>query len=540
MDWPENTGICSKTPTRFAYKRENPEVDDMEGDLWGFEVFPKLISCSWTKLLLDKKATVEKYDDPTLFSDMTTLGMMRLPSFRDAPGVCEDFLRKLFEHLTSLLRKEMTELIFANTPMECWITLPAIWSDEAKEATLQAAKKAGFGNRPGDEVFTIAEPEAAAIAALKKYAAADCLNPVKPNDNILILDCGGGTVDITTYKITHVEPRLDFEELCVGIGGKCGSTYIDRKLHGLLSQRFGSVFENVPWALKGPGSDFMNAFESIKRNFGNKKSRRVQELPIKLGIAKSRYYDEEERSVKLSYDDIKGLFDPVIKDITNLVEHQLQDVKKNKGDRIDRIILVGGFGSSPYLFNVLEEWCEQKGGITLMKPEHPESAIVRGAAIRGLEGIAPRMKRARRHYGFALSLDFREGIDPDATAYFDDFDGEKIFSDTFRTQDVEMAFTPGQPVISTMKLYSCGLNDPPEYHTNPRVDEVGCIEAYFDRDFDFGPNIRSTWSVKLGRMVYKFPHQVQVRFGDKGENLQFRILVQGRVISEAVIKFGQS
>ncbi len=81
----------------------------------------------------------------------------------------------------------MTELTFENTPMDCWITLPAIWSDEAKDATLKAAKRAGFGNRPYDEVFTIAEPEAAAIATLKRYSGSgsDVLNPVKVRFAIL-------------------------------------------------------------------------------------------------------------------------------------------------------------------------------------------------------------------------------------------------------------------------------------------------------------------------------------------------------------------
>jgi hypothetical protein len=71
--------------------------------------------------------------------------------------------------------------------MECWITLPAIWSDEAKDATLAAAKKAGFGNRVGDEVFTIAEPEAAAIATLKGYAAPNAPNPIKVSQYAIII-----------------------------------------------------------------------------------------------------------------------------------------------------------------------------------------------------------------------------------------------------------------------------------------------------------------------------------------------------------------
>lgn len=180
--WPGDAHTSWKTPTRIAYKKENPQL---QSDKWGFEVTPKLTSYSWKKLLLDKNAAAARYDDPRLFSDKkkddNSPGMMRLPRFRDAPGVCEDFLRKVFEYVSAKLRREMTDLTFDNTPMECWITLPAIWSDEAKDATLKAAKRAGFGNRPYDEVFTIAEPEAAAISTLKQYSGSgsDVLNPVK-------------------------------------------------------------------------------------------------------------------------------------------------------------------------------------------------------------------------------------------------------------------------------------------------------------------------------------------------------------------------
>ncbi|KAH8762343.1 Hsp70 family protein-like protein [Hyaloscypha finlandica] len=520
--WPGDAHTSWKTPTRIAYKAENPSL---QSNKWGFEVNPKLTSYSWTKLLLDKNAAAAQYDDPSLFSDMSTKEMMRLPNFRDAPGVCEDFLREVFEYVSAKLRREMTDFTFKNTPMECWITLPAIWSDEAKDATLQAAKRAGFGNRPDDEIFTIAEPEAAAIATLKKYTASgpDVLNPVKPNDNILILDCGGGTVDITTYTITQVEPRLDFEELCVGIGGKCGSTYIDRKLHALLSQRG-------------------------LRDFGLKDDLDERELgPINLNIPDSVFYDGEEKLVKLSYDDMQDLFDPVIQDITQLVGQQVRDAKSNNAAKIDRIILVGGFGESPYLFKELGKWCRRNGGITLMCPDHPQSAVVRGAALRGLEGIAPRMKRARRHYGIGLCFRFREGTDPEELAYIDEFDnikmcrgrGEKVFNDTFRTNPVSTTYTRGQALSSELRLFSCGLSDPPDYVRDPRVQEVGSIVSKFDRNFDFGPNIETTCNSRLGRKVNQFPHQIQVRFGDKGENLQFKNLVKGLIVSEAVIEFGR-
>jgi hypothetical protein len=173
--WPGDPYGSWKTPTRIAYSRENPKIGTNK---WGFEVYPKLTSYSWTKLLLDKNAAVGEHDDPSL-SGIVGPGMFRLPSFRDAAGVCEDFLHEVYLYVSKMLRQQLTDSTFEKTPMECWITLPAIWSDEAKAATLTAARNAGFGCKPIDEVFTIAEPEAAAIATLKKYAEPNALNPIK-------------------------------------------------------------------------------------------------------------------------------------------------------------------------------------------------------------------------------------------------------------------------------------------------------------------------------------------------------------------------
>jgi len=105
--------------------------------------------------------------------------MMKLPAFREAEGVCEDFLHEMYKYLIEELSGMLSKETYDATPMECWITLPAIWSDEAKDATLNAARKAGFGSRPGDTIFTIAEPEAAAIATLKGYSGINALNQVR-------------------------------------------------------------------------------------------------------------------------------------------------------------------------------------------------------------------------------------------------------------------------------------------------------------------------------------------------------------------------
>jgi len=132
----------------------------------------------------------------------------------------------------------MTPEVFNITPIECYLTIPAIWTDNTKNATRQAALNAGFGSRPLDTVRMITEPEAAVIATLKYDLKPGSVNEVKVGDNILVLDCGGGTVvwqpfadssghqswlivsrtlqDITTYSIKKTDPILEFDEICVG------------------------------------------------------------------------------------------------------------------------------------------------------------------------------------------------------------------------------------------------------------------------------------------------------------------------------------
>lgn len=88
--------------------------------------------------------------------------------------------------------------------------------------------------------------------------------------------------------------------------------------------------------------------------------------------------------------DIQGLFDPVVREISNLVRQQVKEVRNKTGAAIDvifpfidshndqvltftiqRIILVGGFAESPYLYKAIAEWCKINGNIKLMRPEYP-------------------------------------------------------------------------------------------------------------------------------------------------------------------------
>ena len=167
-DWPgvsrDNNEHCLKAPSIYAYGNEN---EGNQGDAWGYEVEPGSKSYSWTKLLLDKKALPSLDDDPDLPAAMNS-GMFQLPRGKRAVDVVTDYLTKVHGHIIDAIVEKLGGWDILNvTPIEYWLSVPAIWSDEAKSATRDAAIQAGFGARQGDEINLIAEPEAAAFLALK-------------------------------------------------------------------------------------------------------------------------------------------------------------------------------------------------------------------------------------------------------------------------------------------------------------------------------------------------------------------------------------
>ncbi|TVY15153.1 hypothetical protein LARI1_G006422 [Lachnellula arida] len=254
---------------------------------------------------------------------------------------------------------------------------------------------------------------------------------------------------------------------------------------------------------------------------------------------------------------MQTLFDPVIADITSLLSEQVEEAKAKKNATIDRVILVGGFAESPYLYNALEEWCWQNGDIVLIRPANPQAAVVRGAALRGLEGLAPRIKHARRHYGTCTAEPFRNHIDPEDRSFISEMNNRNYCSGrmqwlvskasnglrvqgAFRTISRTREYFPGREQIYEDKLYSCSLMEAPEYDNHTRIEIVGVIKTRLPANFDFGARLYSEFNSRLGRHVPQFSYQTQVVFGSKGSNLTFKTIVNDIVVSTAEIVFDQS
>lgn len=159
--------LLAKVPSRFAYAAENHALTE---DSWGYQVQPGMKSYSWFKLLLDKGTETTEHDDP-LLRKSAAQGMMDLPFGKSARDLAADFLARIYKHTQLCLGEVIGKGMIKETPCHYNLTLPAIWSLEARNLTREAAELAGFGTRVygevSDKLSMIDEPEAAAICAIR-------------------------------------------------------------------------------------------------------------------------------------------------------------------------------------------------------------------------------------------------------------------------------------------------------------------------------------------------------------------------------------
>jgi hypothetical protein len=64
--------------------------------------------------------------------------------------------------------------------------------------------------------------------------------------------------------------------------------------------------------------------------------------------------------------------------------------------------------------------------LALIRWNDSQAAILKGAALRGLEGLRPTVTIATRHYGWSWHTAFREGVDDEKDSYIDEYDGNKM------------------------------------------------------------------------------------------------------------------
>ncbi|ERF72261.1 hypothetical protein EPUS_02148 [Endocarpon pusillum Z07020] len=417
------TDLLDKSPSRYAYASENKNLTE---DAWGYQVQPGMKSYSWFKLLLDGDTNAAEYDDP-LLRQSAGQGMTDLPPGKSAKDLAADYLEQIYKHTHSYLGEVIGK----------------------------------------DKLSMVDEPEAAAVDAIKSTLEGfPKHNLFEAGQGIIIVDLGGGTVDLVSYKILKLEP-LQLEELCVGIGAKAGSTCVDRALHKLMRDRYGKAFSSLPAMKIGPGSKFMEDFETIKRDFDDNDPTQTFQVHLKMRDLRKQdqnvvQYDFEEDEIMLTCADMRNLFQVAVEMTLQLILQQVNLIKKKKAGTIKTLIVCGGLGSSPYIKTKLDEFCEERfaGKMQVVRPVRAWASICRGAALSGLEASPILSRRSRYHYGFVIHKTFDDDEHDEEDAFDDPVYGKRAKNQMKWFVKKDEKLRPG-----AKKEHSCTYTIPPNVHS---------------------------------------------------------------------------
>ncbi|RGB33590.1 hypothetical protein C1646_743233 [Rhizophagus diaphanus] len=292
------------------------------------------------------------------------------------------------------------------------ISIPAEFDDRAKDTMRKCLYNAGLTNsKESKQVEFTTEPEAAAIYCMRNLKGQNKVIPI--NASFMVVDCGGGTVDLTTRRLLR-DNKLS--EITERTGDFCGGSYVDSEFLKFLSRKLGESTMNLLRENNyGQMQYIIQQFcQKSKFHFtGNQNEFDPYEFDIEEICPVLKQYcndnikekmEENDWIIDINFEDLKSMFDPVVGKIIRLIRGQLNSSK----DKCSAIFLVGGFSESKYLqMRVKEEFGKLVPPIIV--PKQPIAAIVRGACDYGLEMSTIVDRTLKYSYGFETHRNWVDG-----------------------------------------------------------------------------------------------------------------------------------
>lgn len=292
-----------------------------------------------------------------------------------------------------------------------WVlTVPAIWDEAAKSFMRLAALEAGLiAELDSDRLQLALEPEGAVIASAMD-APPEVRAKLRVGARVMILDCGGGTVDVTVSELVGANPPK-LREVLAPSGGSWGGTYVDAEfrkfVNSMLLPDGAAAMDShadaaasaaaldawegakCQWDPAAPGHEkvVVSGLASVCEYVGGAEAMaaRVEAYNRARGLEDGVVYRPRSFSLVVPAGVVKGFFDACVDPICAHMQKLLieaAEVKKSVGF----VFLVGGFAESIYLQRSVREALATDDGYAaaLIIPAKPVQCVNRGAAVWGL------------------------------------------------------------------------------------------------------------------------------------------------------------
>lgn len=262
------------------------------------------------------------------------------------------------QQISALILRELRRAaeVSLGQPVErAVITVPAYFSDAARQATREAGEIAGLTVER-----IINEPTAAALA----YG----LDRSGERQLVAVYDLGGGTFDVSIIELDSgvIEVRASHGNT------QLGGDDFDERLRDLLIERFVAEHEVNPRDDKRAMARLLRAAEAAKITLSTRPTARVQEEYLLTAEGRTLHLDVEVQ--REEFEDA----------IVDLIENTIQSFNTALSDAgitaadLDKVLFVGGSTRIPLVWDLVREHT----GIEPAVAVNPDEAVALGAAVQ--------------------------------------------------------------------------------------------------------------------------------------------------------------
>ncbi|KAH9940127.1 uncharacterized protein BXZ73DRAFT_99125 [Epithele typhae] len=330
-----------------------------------------------------------------------------LPPGKSVVSVFADFLAYLFSCARQYIRethangKRLWESLEDDIEFE--LSHPNGWEGMQQSKMRQAAIMGGLVPNTVEgrgRVHFVTEGEASLHFCVQSGLTTDSM---QDGQSVMIVDLGGGTVDISSYGFVSKSP-LVVEEVAAPECILQGSTRINARAAIYLK----ALLKNSPYGEDDYIKLMLESFEmSTKRVFKDEN----QSSYVKFGtpFCSDPQVKIRRGQLTLTGDVMRSLFQPSLDSIISAIKKQLRDATKPPST----VFLVGGFAANPWLYSALDNRL-QTLGLSLCRPDsHTAKAVSTGAVCFFLEHFVS-ARVMKMTYGAHVILHY----DPEDSEHF--------------------------------------------------------------------------------------------------------------------------
>jgi len=244
------------------------------------------------------------------------------------------------EEISAKILKHLVDHIYEFNPnaeiVGVVISVPYDFDDNAKKATIQAAKLAGLKETL---ISLIEEPKAAALALTRHQN-------INAGENILIFDFGGGTLDLTIFTVVektdnHIALKVISQGGASDHGGDIMDEVILKKFYEIIEEKTNITWEQI---------SLENRLDlSVKSKDAKERLSKVKTHKVPFTFLPTPFMEQIKR------EEFNVMIEPFIEKTRKIVEKTLREAYTGPiyTTDIHRVVLEGGSCEMPWVREML-------------------------------------------------------------------------------------------------------------------------------------------------------------------------------------------